>query len=132
MALRSLGIAIATPRRWNGHLMTVSRPCSVASLLGALLGPALDARHRGAIAHAAARATLDPRAFTPFFQPIVELESGEIAGFEALTRFATTGGTVTEPVVAFAAAARAGLGLELGRPRSLPPSDGVVLPYDAS
>jgi PAS domain S-box-containing protein len=84
-----------------------------ASLLGAQLGPALDARHRDAAAHTAVQESLDPSAFTPFFQPIVALDSRLVAGYEALTRFAPSNGDLLGPIVAFAAAARVGLGLEL-------------------
>lgn len=80
-----------------------------ASLLGATLGPGLDARHRGTEAQALVRANLDASAFTSLFQPIVELESRRIVGFEALTRFSGHQG----PTLAFAAAARAGLSVEL-------------------
>lgn len=84
-----------------------------ASLLGALLGPALDARHRDSAAHTAVRESLDPSAFTPFFQPIVALDTRLVAGYEALTRFSPSNGDLMGPIVAFAAAARVGLGLEL-------------------
>lgn len=49
------------------------------------------------------------RAFTPVFQPIVELDSRAIVGYEALTRF-TDG---TPPHVRFGQADVLGLGLEL-------------------
>lgn len=49
------------------------------------------------------------RAFTPVFQPIVELESRAIVGYEALTRFADG----TPPHVRFGQADVLGLGLEL-------------------
>ena len=84
-----------------------------ASLLGSLLGPALDARHLDAAAHTAVKESLDPSAFSSFFQPIVDLESRVVAGYEALTRFAPPNGDPVGPIVAFAAAARVGLGLEL-------------------
>jgi EAL domain-containing protein (putative c-di-GMP-specific phosphodiesterase class I) len=51
----------------------------------------------------------DPDDLTVVFQPIVDLASASIAGYEALTRFP---GTAT-PDVWFAAAAEAGLGAEL-------------------
>jgi PAS domain S-box-containing protein len=79
------------------------------SMLGVLLGPGLDARHRGTEAQALVRANIEDSAFTSFFQPIVELETGRVVGYEALTRFSGHQG----PALAFAAAARAGLGVEL-------------------
>lgn len=47
--------------------------------------------------------------FSPVFQPIVELESRAVVGYEALTRFADG----TRPDVRFNQAATVGLGLEL-------------------
>jgi EAL domain-containing protein (putative c-di-GMP-specific phosphodiesterase class I) len=79
------------------------------SLLGVLLGPGLDARHRGTEAQAQVMATLKEAAFSSLFQPIVDLGTGRVAGHEALTRFSGHQG----PALAFAAAARAGLGVEL-------------------
>ncbi len=77
-----------------------------AALAGVLLGPAL-ARERG---QAAATATLSSvireRAFTPVFQPIVQLDDAVIVGYEALTRF-TDG---TRPDKRFAEADAIGLG----------------------
>ena len=52
---------------------------------------------------------IDAAAFTPFFQPIVDLWDGSVVGHEALTRF-TDG---RPPNVVFGVAARAGLGIEL-------------------
>ncbi|MEA2518050.1 MAG: hypothetical protein QOF49_130 [Chloroflexota bacterium] len=55
------------------------------------------------------REVLETRAFDPVFQPIVDLESGAITGYEALTRFADR----AAPDVVFAEAAAAGMSLEL-------------------
>ncbi len=78
------------------------------SILGAMLGPGLDRRHRGTKAQARVRANLEHAAFTPHFQPIVELDGGRVVGYEALTRFSSD----QDPAQAFAAAARAGLGVD--------------------
>jgi len=53
--------------------------------------------------------TLADRAFTTVFQPVVRLDSGRIAGCEALTRF----GGPASPDVWFAEAHRVGLGVQL-------------------
>ncbi len=79
------------------------------SIFGAMLGPSLDARHRGSEAQAMVRANLEASAFTPHFQPIVRLTGGAVMGYEALTRFLGQ----QDPALAFAAAARAGLGINL-------------------
>ena len=60
--------------------------------------------------HEQVRALLEqPSALTPFFQPIVELATGRVAGYEALTRFLDTE-PVRAPDVWFSQARRAGLG----------------------
>lgn len=78
-------------------------------LAGAMLGQAIrewrdQGRQRSAIEEVIAS-----RAFTPVFQPIVDLRTGVIVGHEALTRF--THGTA--PHRRFAQAADAGLGIDL-------------------
>ena len=79
------------------------------SIIGALIAPTIEARHRETDALAIIQAIIDAGAFTPFFQPIVELGTGAVLGYEALTRFADG----QRPDLAFAAAAEAGLGIEL-------------------
>jgi EAL domain-containing protein (putative c-di-GMP-specific phosphodiesterase class I) len=55
------------------------------------------------------RGVIAERAFTPVYQPIVELVTGERVGYEALTRFAHGAG----PETVFADAWEVGLGMEL-------------------
>jgi EAL domain-containing protein (putative c-di-GMP-specific phosphodiesterase class I) len=80
-----------------------------ASILGALLVPKLQDRRREGAQRAQIQGVLDASAFTPFFQPIVDLHTGAVVGYEALSRF-TDG---VPPDIRFAAAARAGSGIEL-------------------
>lgn len=80
-----------------------------ASILGAQLGPKLESRRRHAEGRSVIRAVLDDSAFAPFFQPIVELDTGAVVGYEALTRFSD--GAPTD--ARFAMAARVGLEIEL-------------------
>ena len=82
---------------------------TLASMLGSLLSPGLETRVRASDARTAIRAILDTKAFTTFFQPIVEIRTGAVVGYEALSRFADGG----RPDVTFALAARSGLGLAL-------------------
>ena len=82
---------------------------TLASILGTLLAPGLEARHREDDARASVQGILDAGAFTPFFQPIVEFHTGAVVGYEALSRFSNG----TPPDVTFALAGRSGLGLEL-------------------
>ena len=80
-----------------------------ASILGALLVPKLEDRRRQGDQRGQIHAVLEASAFAPFFQPIVDLHTGAVVGYEALSRF-TDG---VPPDIRFAAAARAGLGTEL-------------------
>ena len=80
-----------------------------ASVLGALLAPKLEDRRREGDQRATIREVLDRSAFASFFQPIVDLHSSAVVGYEALTRF-TDG---VPPDTRFAAAAQAGLGIDL-------------------
>jgi PAS domain S-box-containing protein len=58
-----------------------------ATHAAALIGPVLRARRDQKELRDRIRDTIDRAAFTPVFQPIVDLESGAILGYEALTRF---------------------------------------------
>jgi EAL domain-containing protein (putative c-di-GMP-specific phosphodiesterase class I) len=80
-----------------------------ASIVGALLAPGLEARGREDDARGSIQAILEGSAFVPFFQPIVELHTGSVVGYEALSRFSNG----VAPDVTFGLANRAGLGLEL-------------------
>lgn len=80
-----------------------------ASILGALVAPGLEARHREGAARADIRSIIDANAFTPYFQPIVDLHAGAVVGYEALSRFSDG----RRPDLVFRLAAQAGLGIEL-------------------
>ncbi len=79
-----------------------------AMVTAGLLGPALAERDRRAALRRETVARLTARAFYPVFQPIVDLESRTVVGYEALTRF-TDG---ERPDRCFAQAREAGLGPE--------------------
>jgi EAL domain-containing protein (putative c-di-GMP-specific phosphodiesterase class I)/DNA-binding response OmpR family regulator len=79
-----------------------------ASVLSTVAGSAFADRREVAATRARLRRVLTSREFHPVFQPIVELESGAIVGFEALTRFHDG----TQPDVRFAEALRGGLGTD--------------------
>ncbi|TAK00774.1 MAG: EAL domain-containing protein [Chloroflexota bacterium] len=80
-----------------------------AAAAGGALGPALAARTADATVRAKVRAWIDGETFSTVFQPIVDLSSRDIAGYEALSRFEDG----TRPDLAFAEAHAAGLGLDL-------------------
>jgi EAL domain-containing protein (putative c-di-GMP-specific phosphodiesterase class I)/DNA-binding response OmpR family regulator len=77
-----------------------------ASILTAVAGPALADRRETVEVRARLKRDLAARAFYPVFQPIVALETIQVVGFEALTRFSDG----TPPNVRFAEAAALGLG----------------------
>ena len=77
-----------------------------ASLIGSILAPQLAALDDQSIEIGILRSMIDERSFAPVFQPIVELASGTIVGYEALTRFSYG----ERPDRVFAAANRVGLG----------------------
>jgi PAS domain S-box-containing protein len=104
-----IGIGNHDPKTAGRFVERLSALTMFGSILGAMLGPGLDRRHRGSKAQAQVRRTLERSAFTPHFQPIVELGGGKVVGYEALTRFTAE----QDPTQAFAAAARAGLGVDL-------------------
>ncbi|GAC1664573.1 MAG: hypothetical protein NVS9B8_05040 [Candidatus Limnocylindrales bacterium] len=79
------------------------------SILSTLVGPALGQRRRDAVSRSALRSVIAGSAFTPHFQPIVDLFDGTVAGHEALTRFADG----RPPNLVFEEMAQAGLGVEL-------------------
>ena len=80
-----------------------------AAVASALLGPALLEQRLVDGVRTRIRAIVEEHAFTTVFQPIVDLASGAVLGYEALTRFADG----TPPDRVFADAARSGLGREL-------------------
>ncbi|HEX5147774.1 MAG TPA: EAL domain-containing protein [Candidatus Limnocylindrales bacterium] len=77
-----------------------------ASILTAVAGSALADRRETSAEEARLKQVLDGQAFHVVFQPIVDLETRDVVGYEALTRF-TDG---TPPNVRFADATRLGLG----------------------
>ncbi|HTC85748.1 MAG TPA: EAL domain-containing protein [Candidatus Acidoferrum sp.] len=79
-----------------------------AAVLSTIAGPAFAYHRDLAATRARLRRVLTAGEFSPVFQPIVELETRTVVGFEALTRFADG----TAPDVRFEEAAGMGLGSE--------------------
>jgi EAL domain-containing protein (putative c-di-GMP-specific phosphodiesterase class I)/DNA-binding response OmpR family regulator len=82
---------------------------SFSAVAAALLAPGILERQRRGLTRAEIEAILLDGAFQPVFQPIVELSSGSVIGYEALTRFDDG----VRPDRRFADAAAVGLGIEL-------------------
>jgi EAL domain-containing protein (putative c-di-GMP-specific phosphodiesterase class I) len=79
-----------------------------ASVLGVAVRSSVGARRDVEATQARLRGILEWRAFHPVFQPIVELPSRAIVGYEALTRFADG----VAPLERFLEAAEVGMGFE--------------------
>ena len=96
----------AYARHLVDHLPAVGEFAATAS---ALLSGQLERGHLETLTRERVRRVLRERSFSPVFQPIVDLATGEPVGYEALTRFAD--GTRPDQMIADAHAV--GLGLEL-------------------
>jgi EAL domain-containing protein (putative c-di-GMP-specific phosphodiesterase class I) len=94
------------------HVVALRMAASLAAIatenVSRASGPGLSATSDEATVRRI-RETIDGRAFRSVFQPIVELQSGAVVGYEALTRF-TDG---SPPNQVFQDAATVGVGLEL-------------------
>lgn len=80
-----------------------------AAVAGASLAPAIVERYQTDTLRRELIGVIDGGAFTPHFQPIVDLRTGEPVGYEALTRFSDG----TRPDRRFADAELVGLGIAL-------------------
>ncbi len=119
--------AVATPLRWNddtiGVLFLSTRDARAAQDLtrrlgafdqlgtyaGSYFGSQIDAQIHREELRAEVQGIIDDRAFTPVFQPFVELATGRVVGYEALTRFANG----RRPDLCIRDAHQVGLGPEL-------------------
>ncbi|MGZ8437517.1 MAG: EAL domain-containing protein, partial [Candidatus Limnocylindrales bacterium] len=80
-----------------------------ASIASAVLGPSIASRVQLSRSRELIQASIDRAAFHPVFQPIIDLHSLGVIGYEALTRFDDG----TAPDIQFASAAALGLGPDL-------------------
>ena len=104
-----VGIASHDPATAQSLVEHMPALAAFVSILGALLVPKLEERRHEAEGRSVIQAVLDTSAFAPFFQPIVDIYTGAVVGYEALSRFADG----VPPDLRFAAATKAGLGIEL-------------------
>jgi len=105
------GLLVVSATDHDGLALAERLPALVecAALAGALLGPQLRSRSTRSVRKARIGAIIADRGFLPVFQPIVELATRTVVGYEALTRF-TDG---SRPDQIFAEAHRCDLALEL-------------------
>lgn len=107
IGLLSMGTTLAADaRRLSERLATVSE---FGVMSAAILGPMLSERRNQDRVREEVRGVIAKRAFSPVFQPIVRLTTGETVGFEALTRFSDG----TRPDLRFLAADKVGMMLQL-------------------
>jgi len=103
----------ATPPELSQEELARRLPAIIdfADFAGALLAPGLESRDRTADARSTILRIVSEHAFHPVFQPIVDLGSWQVVGFEGLTRFDDG----VRPDIRFAEATGLGLGPELER-----------------
>ena len=104
-------VAVATcDPEYAGHLIDrLPAVGEFAATASALLSGPLERGHRHVRVREHIERVLAARAFSPVFQPVVSLATGECVGFEALTRFSDG----TPPDRMMAEAHSVGLGVEL-------------------
>lgn len=105
-----LGILmVGDPLPTDGHPTLLGSVEAFGSLASSLLGPGLLSRQKWWLDRVRIRTIIRHQAFRPVFQPVVDVESGAILGYEALTRF--DDGTLPDEM--FAVARACGLGPRL-------------------
>jgi len=103
-------VALTSIRDGIGYLNArLSVLTSFSAVAAALLAPGILERQRRGLTRAEIEQILLEQAFKPVFQPIVELSTDTVIGYEALTRFHDG----IRPDRRFADAAAVGLGIEL-------------------
>ncbi|MHB8891510.1 MAG: PAS domain S-box protein [Candidatus Limnocylindrales bacterium] len=88
---------------------TLPALAELADLTGVVLGPTLAERMSSGRLNKRIQTIIDQGAFHPVFQPVVDLETSQIVGFEALTRFDSG----DQPDLLFADAWSVGMGPDL-------------------
>lgn len=87
----------------------LSAAIDFAAVVGALITPDLARQQTSHQARATLRAIIDTGAFASYFQPVVDLTTDEVVGYEGLTRWSDG----TRPDVRFAEASALGIGVEV-------------------
>jgi diguanylate cyclase (GGDEF)-like protein/PAS domain S-box-containing protein len=117
----SIGISVSADGRGSPEAMLVeadtamyqakSRGGGRAEVFDAALGRRLKER---ALAQRSLQSALDEGRIVVHYQPVVQLATGRIVGYEALARIAEHDGSITPPAEFVAAAERSGLIVALG------------------
>lgn len=118
----SIGIAVSEGGRGDAELML--HQADTAMYQAKSLGGGRTAIFDGELARqvrerstaqALLQAALDERRVAPYYQPIIDLATGAVSGFEALARLIERDGTVLPPAAFIGVAEDSGLVLPLGR-----------------
>jgi PAS domain S-box-containing protein len=104
-------IAVGTTEAAGATVLTDQLPSlhELAAIGSALLAPQLRARLHNGKLRGRIEAMISAEDFVPVFQPVVDLASSSVVGYEALTRFSDG----TSPDLVFAQAEEGGLGIQL-------------------
>jgi predicted signal transduction protein with EAL and GGDEF domain len=117
----SVGISVSVDGRGTAEAlldeadMAMYQAKSLGGARAAVFDAALGRQVRQrAIAQGVLRSALDDRRIVVHYQPVVDLYTGSVAGFEALARIAEHDGSITPPAAFIPAAEDSGLVVPLG------------------
>ena len=94
-------------------LGAIKKPLTVDELGGILKREVAPSQNKNLITRRSLKLAFDERRIVPFYQPKIDLRTGECAGLEVLARHAGTDGTISKPSRVLEAAAREDLMVEL-------------------
>ncbi len=117
----SIGIAVSVAGRGNPEILLEEADAAMyqAKSLGGARAEVFDAaldrqvRQRSS-GRRMLQSALDDRRLIPFYQPIINLSTGRITGFEALARIREVDGSIVPPAAFIAVAEESGLVVPLG------------------
>lgn len=120
-------LLLAGDRASNLAPAMLSAAIDFATVVSALIAPDLERQEALDQARAVLRRAVTTGAFVPHYQPVVDLTSDDVVGYEALTRW----NDGTRPDVRFAEATALGIGVEVER-ATLPALVGATGGFDTS
>lgn len=94
-------------------LGAIKKPLTVDELGGILKREVAPNQNKNLMTRRSLKLAFDERRIVPFYQPKIDLRTGECVGLEALARHAGPDGTISGPASVLAAAAREDLMVEL-------------------
>ncbi len=104
-------LLLAGTRSEIGTPPMLSAAIDFAAVVGALIAPELERDEAITDARMRLRSIVTDGAFEPYFQPVLDLETGSTVGYEALTRWKDG----TRPDLRFAEASSLGIDIEIER-----------------